>query len=77
MTENRFVVKGWRDEGEGEMKGHSSMEAYTLTYVKQIASGNSLYDSRNSNWGSVITKRCGKGWEVGGRLNRAGTYVHP
>ena len=35
--------------------GESSMETYTLTYVKEIASGNLLYDSRNSNWGSVTT----------------------
>ena len=37
-------------EGEGEMNGESSMEAYTLPYVKQIANGNLLYDSGNSNW---------------------------
>ena len=74
--EKRFVVKGGKEEGEGEMNGESSMEAYTLTYVKQIASGNWLYDSRNSNWGSVITKRCGKGWEVGGRFKREGTCVN-
>ena len=35
--------------------GESSMETYTLTYVKEIASGNLLYDSRNSNWSSVTT----------------------
>ena len=33
-----------------------------------------LYDSGNSNWGSVTTWRGKKGWEVGGRLNREGTY---
>ena len=44
-----------REEGEGEMSGESSMEAYTLTYVKQIANGNLLYDTGNSNWGSVTT----------------------
>ena len=26
-----------------------------------------LYDSGNSNWGSVTTKRSGEGWDVGGR----------
>ena len=30
-------------------------QKYTLPYVKYIASGNLLYDSGNSNWGSVIT----------------------
>ena len=48
------------------MNGESSMEAYTLTYVKQIASENLLYDSGNSNWGSVITQRDGNGWEERG-----------
>ena len=41
------------EEGEGEMNGESGMDAYTLPYVKQIANGNLLYDSGNSNWGSV------------------------
>ena len=31
------------------------MEEYTLTYVKEAANRNSLYDSRISNWGSVTT----------------------
>ena len=38
---------------EGKMNGASSMEAYTLPYVKQIANGNMLYDPGSSNWGSV------------------------
>ena len=51
----------WEDERlkipykTGEMNGESSMEAYTLPYVKQIANGNLLYDLENSNWGSVTT----------------------
>ena len=44
-----------REEGEGEMSGESSMEAYTLSYVKQMANGNLLYDSGNSNQGSIVT----------------------
>ena len=43
------------EEGEGEMNGESSMEAYTLPYVRQIVNGNLLYDPGNSNWGSVTT----------------------
>ena len=39
--------------------GESSMETYTLPYVKQTASGNSLYDSGNSNPGSGTTYRAG------------------
>ena len=30
--ENRLMDKGGGEEGEGEMNGESSMEAYTLTY---------------------------------------------
>jgi len=29
---------------------------YTSPYVKQIANGNFLYDSGNSNWGSVTPR---------------------
>ena len=53
-VENRFMDKGRvGEEGKGEMNGESSMEANTLPYVKEIASGNSLYDSGNSNWGFI------------------------
>ena len=50
-----LVETGSGEEGEGKTHGESSMEAYTLPYVKQIASGNLLYDSGNSNWGSMTT----------------------
>ena len=43
------------EEGEGEMYIESSMEAYTLPYVKEMANGNSPCDSGNSNWGSETT----------------------
>ena len=36
-------------EGESGMNGESSMETYTLPYVKQIANGNLLYDVGSSN----------------------------
>ena len=42
-------------EGEGGTNGESSMKTYVLPYVKQIASGNFLYDSGNSDWCSVTT----------------------
>ena len=35
-----------------------------------------LYDSGNSNQGSVTTSSGGKGWEVGQRFKKEGTYVH-
>ena len=41
--------------GDGEMNGESSMEIYTQPYIKQITSGNSVYDSGNTNQGSVTT----------------------
>jgi len=37
------------------MNGESSMEAYTLPYIKQIAHGHLLYASGNPNWGSITT----------------------
>ena len=43
------------EEGEGEMYGESTMEAYTLPYVKEIANGSLLCDSGNANWGSETT----------------------
>ena len=50
VVENRLMDKGWGgEEGEGEMNGENSMEAYTLPYVKQIANGKLLYDSENAN----------------------------
>ena len=56
-----------RQAGEGGMKGESNREIYTLTYVKQISSGNLLYDSGKSNQISVTTQRYGMGWEKGSR----------
>ena len=58
------------------MNGESIMKTYTLPYTKQIANGNLLYDSGNSNWASVTTWRGGKGWEVGGRFKMERTYVY-
>ena len=52
--ENRLVNMG-QVGGESGMNGESSMESYTLPYVKQRASGNLLHNSGNSNWGSVTT----------------------
>ena len=37
--ESRLKEKSEGEEGEGEMNGESIMEAYTLTYLKQIANG--------------------------------------
>ena len=47
----------------------------TLPYAKQIAHGNLLYVSGNSNWGSVTEG--GLGREIGGRSRRERTRVYP
>ena len=52
---NRLMDTPAGEEGEGEMYGESSMEAYTLPYVKEIANGSLLCDSGNANWGSETT----------------------
>ena len=48
MQTQRTDLWAWEAEGEkkGGMTEESGMETYTLPYVKQIASGNLLYDSR-------------------------------
>ena len=48
----------------------------TLPYVKQIANGNLLYGSENSNRGSVSTKRDGMARKMGGSFKREGIYVY-
>ena len=48
------------------------MWTYTLPYVKQPASGCLLYDSGNSNQGSVTKERGRKGWRWKGGLRGRG-----
>ena len=43
------------------MNGESSMETYTLPYVKWTDGGNLLSDSGNSNQDSMITPEGGRG----------------
>ena len=57
------------------MYGESNMETYILPYVKQIANGNLLCDSGNSNRGSVTTQKGGFGKEMGERFKSEETYV--
>ena len=55
-------------EEEDGTNGNSSVETYILSYVKQIASGNLLYDAESSN-----LKVCDnlEGWDrVGERFKR-------
>ena len=67
----------WR---QGRRERVRSMERGTwklkLPYVRQIASGNLLYDPGNSNRGSVTIWRGGMGREMGGRFKKEGTYVY-
>ena len=65
---------GWGEEEEGGMYGESNMETYIIEC--KIDSGNLLYDSGNSNLGSVTILRGGMRREVGGRFKREGTYVY-
>ena len=64
-----FAGQHWRNRHREQTYGHclggrkketvGGMERVTwkhiLPYVKQIANGNLLYDSGNSNWGYVTT----------------------
>ena len=71
VVENR---RGHEGEGEDGTNGESTMNAYTLPYVKQIVSGNLLYGSGNSNWCSVDNL---EGWdEVGGSRGRRHMYSY-
>ena len=70
--ENRLVDTF--GEGEVGMNSESSIETYTLTYVKWIASGNLLYDTGSSN--SVLCDNL-EGWDgVGGFRRRGHKYTY-
>ena len=65
---------GHEGEGEDGTNGEATMHAYTLPYVKQIASGNLLCDSGNPDWCSVDNL---EGWdEVGGSRGRRHMYTY-
>ena len=70
-VENRLVDTV--GEGKGGMNWDSSVETYTLPYVKWKASGNLLYDPGSPN--PVLFDRL-EGWDrAGGRLKREETCV--
>ena len=72
--ENRLT-----DRGRGEERVRCMTRVtwkLTLPYVKQLANGNLLYDSGNSNRGSVSTERGGMVREMGGRFKREGICVY-
>ena len=56
------------------MYRESNMETYIII-CKLIANGNLMYDSGNSDRGSVTMQKGGMGREIGGRFKKEGTYV--
>ena len=59
-----------------KVKKQSDMETYTLPYVKQIASGNLLYDTGSSKLVRCDNLEGQVGQEVGGRLKRERACVY-
>ena len=55
-------------EEEGGTIGESSMETYTLHYIKYIGSGSLLYNSLNSNQDFCNNLEGWESVEVGGRF---------
>ena len=73
QTVNRHVDRV--EEGEGETNWESSIGTYTLPYVKQLASGNLLYDTGSPNL--VLCDNL-EGWDgvVGGREVQEGGDIY-
>ena len=55
LVENRLV--GTARKGEGRMNWESSIDIYTQSCVKQIASGKLLNNTRSPVWCSVMPER--------------------
>ena len=73
--ENQPMDTGGGEEGEDEMFGESNMETYN-TICKTDSHGLLLYDSGNSNRGSVTISKGGTQREMGGSFGREGTWMH-
>ena len=67
QTQRIYMWTQGANEGWDELRG--DIDIYTPPCVKQIASGNLLYNTGNSAWCSVMTQRDGKG---GGRRSKRG-----
>ena len=75
QTERTDVWTQWVKRGYDKWREyHGNM----CTTICKIVSGNLLYDSGNSNWGSVTTQRGGLAWEGDSRwrFKREGKYVY-
>ena len=70
----RFMDTGVWEEGEGGTNGESNWETYTLSCVKWIANGHLLYDSANSNRGSLIIQKGGIEGEMEGSGGKGYKY---
>ena len=66
--ENRLV-----HTGAGVEVKKRGWDEWREQHVKQIAIGNLLFNSENSNWGSVTTQA---GQEAEGKLKKDGTNVY-
>ena len=67
------------DMGRGEERVRCMervTQKLTLPHVKQIANGNLLHGSGNSNRGSVTIYNSGMGREMGGRLRKEETWAY-
>ena len=82
---NLFSGQQWRNRHREQTYGRVGggmrcMERVTgnltLTYVKQIANGNLLHESVNSNRDSVATQTAGMEREMGGIFKRVRIYVY-
>ena len=73
--ENRLVDTVW--EGDGWTNWDSSMETYTLPYLKQRASGNLLYDVGSSNQGLCDNLEGWDGVESGREVLEGGDIYIP
>ena len=72
--ENRLMVSGRGEEGEGEMNGERSMEAYTLPYVKEPVEISCMMQSSTPGLCDNL-----EGWDGvrdGRRFKREETYVY-
>ena len=67
----------WGEEGESGMNGESNTEPNTLPSVKQIVNRNLLYNSGNSNWGSVKTLERWAGTGGGREVQESGDRCIP
>ena len=65
LVENRLVDTAWK--GEGRMNWESSIDIYTQSCVKQIASGKLLNNTRSPVCCSMMPKRDGMREGEGGK----------